>query len=287
MITVPAFVAAGPPVAPRPQARAIVARRAPPTGNTAKKAALIAAGVIAFGVFYYFGLGWADAFQKHFNEKQRQAAARSGGGELGHIANLYEVLDKTEPDHMGLNSPSRILKHHGNADDELLLQPPAPPPDPGEKLSVLPAEWTLDLKAAKIPEGRANGAISGTNFVIHATSLQVSGGVVVLSLRQGDNAADPVFFIYLDANSAQAALGRTWSIAKETRGKGTPQVVKRWQPNSRFAPVQKGFNSGYAMELELGIPSDGWIPGKIFLSLPDKEKTFLAGLFYIESPGSQ
>ena len=41
------------------------------------------------------------------------------------------------------------------------------------------------------------------------------------------------------------------------------------------------------MQLELGQPSNGWIPGKIFLSLPDAEKTCLAGLFYIESPGSQ
>jgi hypothetical protein len=39
------------------------------------------------------------------------------------------------------------------------------------------------------------------------------------------------------------------------------------------------------MQLELGTPTNSWIPGRIFLSLPDTEKTYLAGLFYIEEPG--
>ena len=277
---------APPPAAPRPQARPTVPRSAQPSGYSAKKLAAIAGGVLAFGVLYYFGLGWADAFQKRFNEKSRRLAANSGGGELVHIAKLYEVLDKTEPDAMGLNNPNRLMKRRGISAADKLLQPYTPPPNPAEKLPVLPAEWTLDLQAAKIPEGRANGAISGTNFVIQAASLQSSGGAVILSLRQSDNAADPAFFIYLSANADETALGRTWSISKETKGKGTPQVVKRWQPNARFAPVQKTFTSGYAMQLELGNPSNSWIPGKIFLSLPDKEKTFLAGLFYVESSGS-
>jgi hypothetical protein len=188
---------------------------------------------------------------------------------------------------MGLNNPSRVMKRRGTAAADMLLHPYTPPPNPAEKLPALPAEWTLDLQTAKIPEGRANGAISGTNFIIQAASLQSSGGAVILGLRQGDNPADPAFFIYLGANAGETALGRTWSISKETRGKGTPQVVKRWQPNARFAPVQKTFTSGYAMQLELGNPSNSWIPGRIFLSLPDKEKSFLAGLFYVESSGIQ
>ncbi len=283
----PVSPAAPLPAAPRPQVRATVRRSAQPSGYSAKKLAAIAGGVIALGVLYYFGLGWADAFQKHFNEKQRQIAANSGGGDLVHIAKLYEVLDSTEPDAMGLNNPNRVMKRRGSSAAGMLSQPNTPPPNPAEKLPVLPAEWTLDLQAAKIPEGRANGAISGTNFVIQVASLQSSSGAVVLSLRQGDNADDPGFFIYLSANAGETVLGRTWSISRETRGKGTPQVVKRWQPNARFAPVQKTFTSGYAMRLELGNPSHNWIPGKIFLSLPDKDKTILAGLFYVKSSGSQ
>ena len=76
----PVSPAAPLPAAPRPQVRATVRRSARPSGYSAKKLAAIAGGVIALGVLYYFGLGWADAFQKHFNEKQRQIAANSGGG---------------------------------------------------------------------------------------------------------------------------------------------------------------------------------------------------------------
>ena len=185
---------APPPAAPRPQARPTVPRSAQPSGYSAKKLAAIAGGMLAFGVLYYFGLGWADALQKRFNEKSHRLAANSGGGELVHIAKLYEVLDKTEPDAMGLNNPNRLMKRRGISAADKLLQPYTPPPNPAEKLPVLPAEWTLDLQAAKIPEGRANGAISGTNFVIQAASLQSSGGAVILSLRQSDNAARPRVF---------------------------------------------------------------------------------------------
>ncbi|MGA2175200.1 MAG: hypothetical protein ABSH38_09490 [Verrucomicrobiota bacterium] len=279
--------AAPPPAAARPQPRPTAPRHAQPSGYSARKLAAIGAGLLAFGVLFYFGLGWADAFQKRFNEKQRQIAAKSDGGELTHIANLYVMLDKTEPEHMAAGIVNRGLKRRGGPAAGMKLEPDAPPPNPAEKLPLLPAQWTLDLPAAKIPEGRANGGIAGANFVVQAARLQPSGSAVILSLRQGDTAADPAVFIFLNVNAGETVLGRAWSVSRETRGKGTPQVVKRWQPNAGSAPLQKAFSSGYAMQLELGQPSNGWIPGKIFLSLPDAEKTCLAGLFYIESPGSQ
>ncbi len=278
--------AAPPPAAPRPQARPAAPRAAQPSGSSAMKIAAWTGGVAAFCVLFYFGLGWADKWQAGFNEKQRKIAAKSGGGELVHIAKLYEVLDKTEPEHMGRGMVMRPLQSRGGPETGPDPDLDTPPPNPAEKLPVLPAEWTLDLKAAKIPEGRANGAVSGTNFVIQSARLQSSKGAMILSLQQGDKPADPAFFIYLTANAGESVLGRTWSISKDTKGKGTPQVVKRWQSNARFAPAQKTFNSGYAMQLELGNPTNSWIPGKIFLSLPDTQKTFLAGLFYVEASGT-
>jgi hypothetical protein len=289
---VPQLASPEPPASPPPsparaQPRPVPSRGAPPSGYSLKKLAAIGAGVVAFCVLFYFGLGWADSFQKRFNDKQRELAAKSGGGELTHIANLYVMLDKTEPDHFAAGLVHRPLQRRGVAAAGPDLDPDAPPPNPAEKLPVLPAQWTLDLAAAKIPEGRANGAISGTNFVIQTAQLQPGSGAFILSLRQGDSAADPAFFIYLSVNAGESVLGRSWSVSTEARGKAAPQIVKRWQPNARFAPVQKTFNSGYAMRLELGQPSNAWIPGKIFLSLPDADKTFLAGLFYIDASGAQ
>jgi hypothetical protein len=274
---------------PQPQPRIAVPRAAEPPRFTPKKIAAWAGGTVVFCVLFYFGLRWADSWQKGFNEKQRQIVAKSGGGELGHIASLYDVLDKTEPEHMGLGRGlvDRPLQRRGGHMTSVDMEAFTPPPNPAEKLSVLPAAWTLDLKAAQIPEGRANGAIAGTNFVIQTARLQTSGGSSVLTLSQGDKPSDPTFFVYLPVTTGPTVLGQTWNIAKDTKGKGTPQIVKRWQPNARFAAQQKSFSSGYAMQLELGTASNSWIPGKIFLSLPDTDKTYLAGLFYLEEPGRQ
>jgi hypothetical protein len=274
-----------PPAAPRPQPRLVTPRAAPPSRFSPKKIAAWSAGSLVFAVLFYFGLGWADKWQKGFNTRQREIVAKSGGGELGHIATLYDVLDKTEPEHMGVGLSSRSLPRHGGRMPKLDLESYVPPPNPAEKLSILPSAWSLDLQAVNIPEGRANGVVSGTNFVVQSALLKTSGAMSVLSLHQSDKATDTGIFIYLNVNAGETVLGHSWNISKTTKGKGTPQIVKRWQPNVHFAALQKTFSSGYAMQLELGTPTNSWIPGRIFLSLPDTEKTYLAGLFYIEEPG--
>jgi hypothetical protein len=56
-------------------------------------------------------------------------------------------------------------------------------------------------------------------------------------------------------------------------------VVKLWKTNPKYAAKQKSFSSGYALKLELGQITNGVIPGKIFLALPDPEQSVLAGVF--------
>ena len=300
-MTIPQLVAPPPapvPVAPQPRVKAAAAAEKEEKRLLVKKLAWAGGVLAALGVFYYFfGLGLADKFQRNFNEKTDKMAKDSGGGELTHIANLYEVLDKTEPEHMAAtmrggnnnNLMLRPLEHHGHHGRGMAMDEDefVPPPDPSEKLAVIPSEWTLNLQAATIPEGRANGAIAGTNFVIKSAALQPSGAAIALTLKQGDDAADPAFFIYLGVTPGETAPGHSWTVDPQVKAKGTPQIVKRWQPNARFAPVQKSFSSGYALQLELGQATNFWIPGKIYLSLPDKEKTFLAGQFFVPSFNSQ
>src|ERR1051325_6353490 len=57
--------------------------------------------------------------------------------------------------------------------EETDATPPGAPA--GKQLPVIPAVWTLDLAAAKIPEGRANGTISGASFVPEAARLDQTG----------------------------------------------------------------------------------------------------------------
>jgi hypothetical protein len=155
-------------------------------------------------------------------------------------------------------------------------EPAEPPPAPKE-LPVLPAVWTLDVDKAKIPEGKANGSLSGTNFMVE-NALCVPQ---LLRLSQGaPSAPDREIQIFLRLNAGESLTGRTWTVtAQDPSGKDVPQVVKRWKTNPRYAAQSKTFSSGYAMKLELGAVEANMITGKIFLALPDPEQSVVAGVF--------
>ena len=155
-------------------------------------------------------------------------------------------------------------------------EPAEPPPAPKE-LPVLPAVWTLDVDQAKIPEGKANGTLAGTNFMVENALCMPQ----LLRLSQGAPAApDREIQIFLRLSPGESVTGRTWTVtAKDPVGKDVPQVVKRWKPNPRYAAQSKTFSSGYAMKLELGGVEANMITGKIFLALPDPEQSVVAGVF--------
>jgi len=156
---------------------------------------------------------------------------------------------------------------------------PAEPPPPKEP-PMQPAVWTLDLDKAKAAKGKANGMISGTNFVPEIVRLDKVGPTCLLRLLQGAAAApDLGFMVYLRLNAGESVTGRTWTVTQDLKDKNLPQVVKVWKSNPRYAATQKSFSSGYAMKLELGDITDGVISGKIFLALPDPEQSVVAGVF--------
>ena len=152
---------------------------------------------------------------------------------------------------------------------------PAPPPPPKE-LPLLPAVWTLDVDKAKIPEGKANGSISGTNFIVDAATCTPQ----LLTLYQGAAASpERQILIYLHLNAGESPTGHVWTVSQDKRGKDVPQVVKRWKTNPKYAAQTKSFGYGYAMKLELGQVTSNAIAGKIFLALPDTEQSVVAGEF--------
>ncbi len=71
-------------------------------------------------------------------------------------------------------------------------------PAPQKELPVIPPTWTLDVDTAVIPAARANGMISGTNFVVETARLDKVGPAYLLRLLQGSTASpDLGFMIYL------------------------------------------------------------------------------------------
>ena len=173
---------------------------------------------------------------------------------------------------------------------EAAKQAAAPPPPtndvPAEprapkQLPLLPPVYTLDLEQAQIPNGRANGTLGGTNFVVENGQFDQGGGTYLLRLMQGaPPTPDFEFKVYLKLGPTESPTGHVWSVSKDMKGKGVPQIVKVWKPNPQLPkPQQLLYASGYAMKLELDKIADGNLSGKIFLALPDKEQSVVAGVF--------
>jgi len=152
---------------------------------------------------------------------------------------------------------------------------PAPPPPPKE-LPLLPAVWTLDVEQAKIPEGKANGSIAGTNFVVETALCTPQ----ILGLYEGaPRSPDRAILVYLNLKPGESLTNRTFTVSPDKRDPGVREVMKEWKTNPRYAPHTKPFSSGYAMKLELGDMTGNVLNGKIFLALPDTEQSVVAGLF--------
>ena len=89
----------------------------------------------------------------------------------------------------------------------------------------------------------------------------------------------PEILVYLHPKAGESLTGQVWTVSKDMKGAGVPQVTKRWKTNPKFAPQRTIFSTGYAMKLEFGAAGEGEIQGKIFIALPDPEKSVVAGVF--------
>jgi hypothetical protein len=139
------------------------------------------------------------------------------------------------------------------------------------------AGWTLQLKGASIPTGPVTGRIKGRDFKSEQASLENGW----LKFRQGadffpDLEMDIVLFVNLNAELS----GKTITVPKQEFG-GNPHIWMKWKPDGQDTPEQKSWMEGYAMQLEFGRMLNGKMPGKIYLCVPDKEKSFIRGTFEV------
>jgi hypothetical protein len=252
-----------------------------PKASQGKRLARLVTFLVVFPVAAYFGYRGVTSLQKKFNENRAKDDDPGViGGQVGHIGELYNVLDATEVTYQGppgLEDDSPKGKARPPAK---YLKPEAPVELPSmDKLKVLPVTFSLDVTNATIPEGRVAGVISGTNFVADTARLDISGPLHLLTLSQGTNRSpDLELLVYLRLKPGEPAEGKSWIVAKDTKT-GAPAVVKKWKPNPKFAPQQKTYNSGYALKVELGKPVQDRFPGKIYLALPDEPRSVVAGQF--------
>jgi hypothetical protein len=150
---------------------------------------------------------------------------------------------------------------------------PAPPPPPAP---VIPVVWTLDVDHARIPEAKANGTISGTNFLVETAVCSPQ----YLGLYEGAiRSPDAAVVVYLNLRPGESLTNRSFTVSPDKRDPGVRTVAKLWKTNPHSPPHNNPFSSGYALKLDFGDAVSNTISGKIFLALPDTEQTVVAGQF--------
>jgi len=247
------------------------------------KIAIGAAIAVVLAAGGYFGYTWWSGRQAKLQANSTEPAKNSDSGQAGQTA----AADATDPNAAAPSPggrPGRRERGAGGAQPGATAADAASGPGgaaaPADNQPVIPPAYTLDVAFAKIPEGKANGTISGTNFVVETARIDPVGTAHVLRLMQG-NAVSPdrEVLVYLHLKPGEKLGGQNLSISQDMRGVGVPQVTKRWKTNPRFAPTLRSFSTGYAMKLELGELADNAFPGKIYLAFPDNEKSVVAGSF--------
>ena len=147
-------------------------------------------------------------------------------------------------------------------------------------LSPAPAandpNWKLDLGGVVLPDAPAAGRLNGKEFSCQRATLLGSS----LALRQGSK-WPPELGVVINLHAAHSAdlAGKNIHIATDLAA--APKVALRWRDGQQ-EPATRNFNDGYALRIEFGALAGERLPGKIYLCLPDEQKSYVAGSFTAE-----
>ena len=144
--------------------------------------------------------------------------------------------------------------------------------------------WTMDLTGVETPSSAVAGRLRGRSFKMEKVVLDGRGW---LKFVQGTEAvADLEMDIVLFERDINKLSGRTITAPSQTPGP-VPRLFMIWKDAGASMPNQTSFADNYALRLEFGALAGGSLPGKIYLCMPDKEKSFLAGTFEAQLKGAR
>jgi DNA-directed RNA polymerase subunit RPC12/RpoP len=149
---------------------------------------------------------------------------------------------------------------------------PVKPPKPA--LVAPPADdarWMLSLDAVTIPDSMVAGRIHGRDYICDRAILQ--GGT--LTLR---GAADLGATINFGGVLPEALAGQSINVA--TNAETAARVILRWKEGN--LSLRENFTNGYALRIEFGLLDNNHLPGKVYLCMPDAEKSYITGNFNAE-----
>ena len=148
-----------------------------------------------------------------------------------------------------------------------------PPPKPAP---VAPhasdTNWMMVLDDAVTPNMPVAGRIHGQDFVIERASFQNG----TLTLRAG--ARGPIESgVQINFSGAQPESLAGQTINVSTNADKAAPVTLRWKNDG--GTQKENYDVGYALRLEFGALEKNRLQGKIYLCLPDAEKSYLMGTF--------
>jgi hypothetical protein len=145
------------------------------------------------------------------------------------------------------------------------------PPPPADATN-----WTLNLATAKIPNTPVSGAVHGYGFKLDRAVIQAGR----LDLRQGPKwPPDVGISLHLYAERTEDLAGRT--VILEATRTNAPRLILRWK-DAQDQATTKEYRKGYAARVEFGTVSSNRLTGKIFIAMPDENKSYVAGTFSAE-----
>jgi hypothetical protein len=137
--------------------------------------------------------------------------------------------------------------------------------------------WTLNATNVAIPDSAVAGSVHGQGFLCERAVLKGDR----LSLRQGPAGPPELgITVSLSGRTAQDLSGKTILVNPSTPVPA-PRVVLRWKDEQQ-EPVTQHIHAGYAMKLLFGRIAESKIYGRIYIALPDEQKSFAAGNFEAE-----
>ena len=155
------------------------------------------------------------------------------------------------------------------ANPAMATQPPAGPVAPPAN----DTNWMLVLGTNDTPESQVVGRIHGQDFIAERVGFQNGS----LTFRYGTKGSVEFgAIINFSGALAEELTGKTINVT--TNVEKAAKVTLRWTDDT--GTVQKPvFDNGYALRLEFGLLVNNHLPGKIYLCLPDDEKSYLMGSF--------
>ena len=118
--------------------------------------------------------------------------------------------------------------------------------------------------------------------MIHGEPFHVQDAMLengILTLRQGQNFfADREIKIFTFKSMKEEPYGTVFH-ASTSQKYGVPHVHLSWMEKGKNLPKIKIYSGGYSMVLRIGQREGDFVPGSIYVCLPDEQHSFVAGSF--------